>query len=82
MFKIEILRRRLGDRRIRPVGTSHRTADAKAPLRKIQAVTACSADPVRLHPFDQGRVHAALQNEIFHQHTDFIIRKSRDYTGL
>ena len=82
MLKIEILRCRLGDRRICTVRTSHCTTDTKTTLRKVQPIPAGPADPVGLHPLDQRSIHTTLQNKVFHQHTDLIVRKCRDHTCL
>ena len=82
MIEIKILRRCFGDCGIGSVRTSHRPADAKAPLRKVNTVSAHTPDTVRLHPLDQRCIHTALQNEILHQHAHFIIRKSSDHARL
>ena len=56
--------------RCRRYGTSERR------LREVQAITAESAYTIRLHPLDIGRIHAALQDEVFHQTADFIVSES------
>ena len=58
MLKIKILRRRLGDRRIRTVGTSHCPADAKASFCKIQSVGSLGEVMLRLDP-GEGRIRTA-----------------------
>ena len=82
MLKIKILRRRLGNRRVGTVGTANRATDAVSPLREIQTVPANAPDAVRLHPFNQGRVHAALLDKVFHQKADFVLRERGNHSRV
>ncbi len=74
-IEIEVLRTRLGDRGIEAVRAALAAPDAEAPLRKIEAVPAASADAVGLHPVDSAAVHAALKNEILHQMSHLVVRQ-------
>ena len=75
VLKIKIFRRRFGNCRVGPVGTAHCTPDAKSPFGKIQAVSADSSDSIGFHPFNQGSIHTSLIDEIFQQHSYFIVCK-------
>ena len=72
----------LGDGGVGAVGAAHRAADAEAALGEVQAVAADAPDAVGLLPVDQGRVHAALLDEVLHQAADLVVREGRQHAGV
>ena len=78
VVKVKILRAHLRNCRIRAVRATDCAAHAEAALRKVESVSASSADAVRLHHADKIRRDAALLNEINQKLSDLIVRKCRD----
>jgi hypothetical protein len=57
------------------IRTSDCTADAEASLCKVQAVAHGPTDPIVGAPLQKSGVDPALENEVLHEATNFIIGK-------
>src|SRR5687768_6029645 len=72
---IKIARLELRGGRVPAVWYANRAANAESALGEIQTVAHRAAHAVIGPPFDERRIHAALQNEIFNQSADVIVRE-------
>ena len=64
------------------IGRADRSTNAETSLGEIQAIPNLAADAVKRHPFDELRIDATLQNEIFNQVTDFVFGEGGDDGGV
>ena len=79
---IEITGLELARRRVAAVGDPDRAAHAKTALGEIQTVARDATDTIERHPFDEFRVHPALQNEIFEQMSHLVVGKGGADSGF
>ena len=77
-FQVEILRPYFGNGRIGAVRAADRAADTKASLCKIEAVAADPAHSVGLHPVNERRIDAALEDEVLHELAHLVVRKGSE----
>src|SRR5260370_12785261 len=63
-------------RRVAAIGAAQSRSQAKAALRKIQAVADGPADAVIVHPSDQRRIDAALINQVLEEESYWIFAKA------
>ena len=82
VLEVKVLSGCLGNCGICTVGASDCAADTESALGEVQTVTAFSSDTVCLHPLDEGSINTALADEVFHQTSDFVIRKCSDDSCL
>ena len=70
---VEVAGLDLADGGVAAVGAAGGRAHAEAALGKVEAVADGAAHAVVGNPFEQGSIHAALQDEVFDQAADGVV---------
>ena len=74
---IEVPRFELAGRGIAAIGNPHCATHAKAAFGEVEAVADDATDTVKRHPPDKLGIDAPLQNEVFDEPANIVVRKSR-----
>ena len=79
---VEIAGLELAGGGIAAIGNAHRAANAVTALGEVQPVAHRAAHAVKRQPFDEFRVHTALQNKILDEPADVVVGERRADGGL